>query len=149
MKEQHGFYQFILSFSLQERERRAYVRYKQERDQFQQLTSDERFAKQIELQATYEIEKQVKAYFLVGIFFTLVIGSWHVLCSSWQQLSILMLSRPAETSRQLVLTVFEIGMGLFVLFGSSLLVSVLFYLNRLVQMRRKLLLIENIQKQEG
>lgn len=113
MKKHQGFYRFIMFFSLQERERRAYSRYKQARAQFQQLTSDERFTKQIELQATYEIEKQVKAYFFVGIFFMLVIGSWHVLCSSWQQLAILMLSRPAETICQFVLTIFEVGMVSF------------------------------------
>lgn len=138
-----NFKKIIMYFTLQESERRAYLRYEIERKRLESLTDREVHALYIRLKSTYEYKKNLFAFVGVTFFISIVSGIWRGGYQFFQNT----LKLYARQANSLELTKFIWELSFFIV-GISLVVifvSFIIYLKNLNRIYRQLLLVEEIQ----
>lgn len=134
------FRKILMYFTLQEREKRVYAQYEQDRRQLEELTEREQHERYVTLKTTLEYRKQVFLFVIAGIVLSSITRLWNSFFDYFKlsiQLYLDTINTLNESKLIWVISSFLVIMAILVFF-----VGVIIYLRNTSAIYRKLLIVE-------
>lgn len=133
-----------MRFSLQEREKQQYERYKQAVSKINCLTDDELSSRYIYAKARYESKKSMASFYLVAILISILSGTWEYFFEFFTQIfTVAYANQGAAADIAQVALVLSVIITVFV--AMAVFIGLAFLSKGLYSAHRDLLLIEEVK----
>lgn len=137
------FRKILMYFTLQEREKRSYARYENDRSQLESLTEREQHERYVTLKTKLEYRKQVFLFVITGVVLSSITGLWKTFFNYFKTSLQLYLTNVNTLSESKL--IWAISSFLMIVAILALFISVIIYLRNTYSIYRKLLIIEKIK----
>ena len=139
------FLNYLMYFSRQEREKRAYYKYTKKRLRLEKLSINQLKYQQITLKSKYEYKKNIYAIFLGAILLSILIGSWRTLFSLAEK--IIQYTSLQNNADSFLIKGWTIIVVLFFITATLLIIiAALSFMRTLYRINEELLMVEEVLK---
>lgn len=135
---------YIMFFSLQEREKREYIRYKNEYEKLEKISVSELSSRYVNTKSMHEHKKNVFSFFVVTILMATIMGVWeHIYSFCVKILEMIYLNQGKIENISIIS--FIVASGIFTFMIVLAFIFLISSIKELYILHKKLLIIEEVR----